>query len=376
MVLPRVRPIFVKEFRQIARDRRTLGVLLVIPAFMLVMFGYALNFDVKHLGLAVCDLDRSRASREFVRGFLHSEYFNLKADLSDPRQIDDLMGRERVRVAIVIPPDFSNRLHSGRQVDVQVIVDGANASAASTAVGYAVAEIQDYSGRILATTWARSGSSGTLSPIDYRPRIWYNPDLRSARFLVPGLIGFILMITAVISTAMSVVREKEQGTMEQIIVSPIRPVELILGKTLPYVVISLAAAALILLASYLLFDVVVKGSYLLLFVVTLIFLAAGLGLGLLISTIADSQQVAFQMATLVTLLPTFLLSGFVFPIRNMPVPVQVITHIVPARYYLVALRGIILKGVGLSAFYDQVLYLAAFACLTLGVSSARMRRQL
>ncbi len=376
MTLARIRPIVIKEFRQIVRDRRTLGVLLLVPAFMLVMFGYALNFDVRHLYLAVCDQDRSRTSRTFVEGFLHSEYFDLKAVLSDAREIDALMGKEKIRVALIIPPDFSERLLSGREVGVQVIVDGVNASTATTAVGYVNAVIQDYSAKVLVSAWRRAGGSDLMTPVDYRPRIWYNPELRSAKFLVPGLIGFILMITTVISTALSVVREKEQGTMEQIVVSPIRPVELILGKTLPYALISLVATALILLASYALFGVVVRGSLLLLFLVTLIFLCGGLGLGLMISTVADSQQVAFQMAVLATVLPTFLLSGFVFPIRNMPVPVQIITHVVPSRYFLVALRGIILKGVGLSAFYDQVLFLLGYAALTLGLSAVRMRKAL
>ena len=373
-MFPRIRPIVIKEFRQIIRDRRTLGVLLLVPAFMLVMFGYALNFDVRHLYLAVCDQDRSRTSREFVEGFLHSEYFDLKAVLSDARAIDALMGEEKVRVALVIPPDFSERLLAGREAGVQVIVDGANASTATTAVGYVNAVIQDYSTKVLVSAWRRAGGADLLTPVDYRPRIWYNPELRSAKFLVPGLIGFILMITTVISTALSIVREKEQGTMEQIAVSPIRPVELILGKTLPYAVISLVGTVIILLASYALFGIVVRGSLLLLFLVTFIFLCGGLGLGLLISTVADSQQVAFQMAVLATMLPTFLLSGFVFPIRNMPVPVRIITHVVPARYFLVALRGIILKGVGLSAFYDQVLFLLGYAALTLGLSAVRMRK--
>lgn len=370
----RIRPIVIKEFRQISRDKRTLGVLLLVPAFMLVMFGYALNFDVKHVSLAIYDGEGSRASRAFAESLLHSEYFDLKYRLKDVREIDDLMGEEKVRVALVIPQDFSKRLLAGREAIVQVIVDGANANAAATAVGYVNAMVQDYSTKLSVRARMRAGHSDVPVPIDYRPRVWYNPELKSAKFLVPGLIGFILMITAVISTALSVVREKEQGTIEQIIVSPIRPVELILGKTIPYILLSLVATAIILLVSFYLFDVVVRGSVLLLFGVTLLFLAGALGLGLLISTVADSQQVAFQMATLVTMLPTFLLSGFVFPIRNMPLPVQVITYIVPARYFLSALRSIILKGVGLSAFWDQMLFLLAFAVLTLGISSARLRR--
>jgi len=357
------------------RDKRSLGVLLLIPAFMLIMFGYALNFDVKHTSLAIYDEDKSQMSRDFVENFLHSEYFDLKYYLNSAREIDELMGEESVRVAVVVPQDFSERLLAGREAIVQVIVDGANSNAAVTAIGYVNAIVQNYSTKTLTNALMRIGQSGLSMPIDYRPRVWYNPELRSAKFLVPGLIVFILMITTVISTSLSVVREKERGTMEQIIVSPIKPVELILGKTIPYIFISLIATVVILLVSYFLFDVVIKGSYLLLFIVTLIFLTGGLGLGLLISSIAETQQLAFMLAVIVTALPTFILSGFVFPIRNMPVVIQAITYLIPARYFLVVLRSIILKGVGLSAFWDQVLFLIAFAALAITASSVRMRKR-
>jgi len=374
-MLSRIKPIIIKEFRQVVRDKRSLGVLLLIPAFMLIMFGYALNFDVKHTSLAIYDEDKSQMSRDFVENFLHSEYFDLKYYLNSAREIDELMGEESVRVAVVVPQDFSERLLAGREAIVQVIVDGANSNAAVTAIGYVNAIVQNYSTKTLTNALMRIGQSGLSMPIDYRPRVWYNPELRSAKFLVPGLIVFILMITTVISTSLSVVREKERGTMEQIIVSPIKPVELILGKTIPYIFISLIATVVILLVSYFLFDVVIKGSYLLLFIVTLIFLTGGLGLGLLISSIAETQQLAFMLAVIVTALPTFILSGFVFPIRNMPVVIQAITYLIPARYFLVVLRSIILKGVGLSAFWDQVLFLIAFAALAITASSVRMRKR-
>ena len=212
-------------------------------------------------------------------------------------------------------------------------------------------------------------------PIDYRPRVWYNPELRSAKFLVPGLIAFILMVTAVISTSLSVVRESEKNTIEQIIVSRARPIEFIVGKTIPFMIISFIATLVILIASYILFDVAVKGSLLLLLGITLIFLTGCLGLGLLISTVAETQQVAFILAVILTMLPTFLLSGFVFPIRNMPVVIQAITYLIPARYFLVVLRSLILKGVGLGAFYSDVLFLVAFAAIVLAVSAARMKKR-
>ena len=374
-MFPRIYSIVKKEFRQVSRDKRTLGILVAVPAFMIVMFGYALNFDVKHTTLALYDEERSDESRAFIREFLHSEYFDFKTILRDKGEIDPLLGRERCRIVVVIPKDFSHHLKSGEESPIQVIVDGANSNAATTAIGYVMAITEEYSTRIVLETLQRSGRGDMTMPIDYRPRVWYNPELRSAKFLVPGLVAFILMVTAVISTSLSVVRESEKNTIEQIIVSRARPIEFIIGKTLPFMVISFAATIIILVTSYILFDVEIKGSIPLLFAITLIFLAGCLGLGLLISTIAETQQVAFLLAVILTMLPTFLLSGFVFPIRNMPVVIQAITYFIPARYFLVVLRSIILKGVGIQAFYSDVLFLAAFAVLVLSVSAVRMKRR-
>ena len=371
----RILAIALKEFKQVARDKRTLGILVIIPAFMIVMFGYALNFDVKHTSLAVYDEDKSNESREFVRSFLHSEYFDLKYELDSKDEIDKLLGNEMCRMVLVIPGDFSNHLKGGETAPVQVIVDGANSNAAATAIGYVDAITEDYSTKIVLQSLERGGRTHMTMPIDYRPRVWFNPELRSAKFLVPGLIAFILMVTAVVSTSLSVVREKERNTLEQIIVSDARPFEFIVGKTVPYIVISFSATIIILLVSFLLFDVVIKGSILLLLGITLIFLTGCLGLGLLISTVAETQQVAFILAIILTMLPTFLLSGFVFPIRNMPAVIQAITYFIPARYFLVVLRSIILKGAGIGAFYTEVLFLVAFAAIAIGVSSVRIKKQ-
>jgi ABC-2 type transport system permease protein len=218
------------------------------------------------------------------------------------------------------------------------------------------------------------GRQNMSMPIDFQPRVWYNPELESAKFLVPGLIAFILMVTAVISTALAIVRERELGTMEQLMVSPIRPLELILGKTIPYTIISLIATVTILFLGYILFDVSIKGSVVLLALVTFVFLIGSLGMGILISTLVETQQLAFMIAVFVSMLPTFILSGFVFPIRNMPVIIQAITYALPARYFLVALRAIILKGAGLSAFWDQALILVFYAFIMIGISSLRMRK--
>ncbi|MFZ2053688.1 MAG: ABC transporter permease [Candidatus Aminicenantales bacterium] len=371
----RIQPVVKKEFRQIVRDKRSLGLLLVLPAFLLIMYGYALNFDVKHLSLAVFDQEKSQRSRDFLDRFRHTEYFDLKHDLTDMKQIDDLMGKGKVQVALVVPRDFSRSLIAGRETPVQVIIDGEETGIAGTAIGYINAIVQGYSTRFVVEVLAKGGKD--FSPaIEFRPRVWFNPELRSARFLVPGLMAFVLMITVVISTAFSVVREIERGSIEQIIVSPLRPHELIIGKIIPYVLISLFSAHSVLLFGDLLFDVSVKGSYAWLLTGILLFLVCGLGLGLLISTIASTQQVAFMLAVITTMLPTFILSGFIFPIRNMPAVIQAVSYLIPARYFLVILRSIMLKGVGLGAFGRELAFLAGFGVLTLILSSARMAKTL
>ena len=370
----RIRPIIRKELRQIVRDRRSLGVLLAVPAAMLILFGYALNYDVKHVPLAIFDQDRTTTSRELTDGFLHTEYFDKVATLSSDRQIDSMLVKQIARAVLVIPVDFEKDLRANRAVEVQVIVDGSNATNATAAAGYLQAMSQDYSTKITLQALARSGLSKAELPIDYRARVWYNPELTSPKFLVTGLIGFILMISTVVSTSLSIVREREKGTMEQIIVSPIHPMELIIGKTMPYVVISLISTSLVLFTGYLLFDVVIRGSIILLFLESLIFIFCGLGLGLWVSSVSERQEDAFQLATLVSLLPTFMLSGFTFPIRNMPVVIQAITYINPARYFLWILRAVILRGAGLDVFWKETLFMVIFASVMTIISWNKMKK--
>ncbi len=371
----RIKPIIKKEIRQISRDRRTLAVLIFQPVFLLVMFGYALNFDVRHIAIAVYDEDKTEASRDFLNSFLHSEYFDLKYYLSSQSEINAMLDERKVWVVMVIPKNFSQKFLSGQEAKVQILVDGSNASQATTVAAYTNALVQSYSIKVLSDLFLRKRGMTLALPVDFRPRVWYNPELKSVKFLIPGLMAFILTITAVISTSLSVVREKERGTMEQIMVSPVKPVELIIGKTIPYVFMSLLTAYMILGIGYLLFDVVVKGSQFQLFFITLLYLFIALGAGLFISTLADTQQVAFQLSTIFGMLPTFLLSGFVFPIRNMPFAIQLVTMIVPARYFLVALRSIILKGSGIGAFWHQVVFLIVFGILINALSWVRMRKK-
>ena len=369
-----LRPVIKKEFRQIRRDARSLMFMVFLPAFMLLLFGYALNFDVKHIPLAVVDQDGSRASRDLVDKFRTTEHFDLRAVLPKTAAIDPIMAREDIRTALVIPARFGEDLLAGRSPSVQVLVDGSNAMSGTTAAGYAGAILQSYSQRITLAALERRGLADVVLPVDPEVRIWYNPELRSAMFLVPGLMAFILMVIVTVSTAFSVVREKERGTMDQIRVSSIRPLELILGKIIPYVLISLGSAHLVLLLGQVLFGVGIRGSYPLLLLAMVLFVIGALGQGLLISSITRTQQVAFLLAVLTTMLPTFILSGFVFPIRNMPPVVQAVTYLVPSRYFLAALRAIILKGAGIPAIWDQVLFLTGFAALSIGASAARLGR--
>ena len=360
-----------KEFRQIARDRRSLMVLLFVPAFFLLLYGYALSFDVQNIQLAVHDSDRSQASRELINAFVESGYFQLAADVSSRQEYEDMIDRGEARAALVIPPGLQRDLLTGHRVPVQVIINGDNSNTATTVMGYALRVLQTASSQYQPQALVRTGAQ----PVAVESRVWYNPQLRSALFLIPGLIAYIGMISAVISTSLSVVREKERGTMEQVRMAPLGTGAYIVGKTLPYFVISLATSMFIILASMVLFRLPMNGSWLLLVLSLSLYLAGALGLGLMISTVAESQQVAFQIAVLASFLPTMMLSGFVFPIASMPAPIRAITYVVPARYFVVALRSIVLKGADLSVFWIDVVALAVYATFMLTLASRRLARQ-
>ena len=362
----------VKEFRQIARDRRTLMILLFVPAFFLLLYGYALNFDIRNIRLAVEDNDRSSTSREVVSAFVNSGYFDLVATISSDADIVRLLDRGDARAVLVIPAGFGRDARNAHATSVQLIVNGDNANTATTVVGYAVGLVGALSTRY--EVQARLASPvGPL--VRTEPRIWYNPELRSTLFLVPGLIAYFAMITAVVSTALSIVREKEVGTMEQVRMSPVGPLAYVIGKTVPYFVVSLVSAMAIIGASMLLFDLPMRGSWPLLVASVSLFLVGALGFGVLISTIAETQQVAFQVAILTSYLPTFMLSGFIFPISSMPGPLQIVTYAVPARYFLTVLRAIVLKGVGAAAFWEELAALGIFAAMILALASLRLRRE-
>jgi ABC-2 type transport system permease protein len=360
-----------KEFRQIGRDRRTLAVQLFFPMFLLVMYGYALNFDIRHVRLAVDDRDHSTESRALISAFVNSGYFDLVASVRDD-EIAALLDRNEARAVLVIPEDLGRDVESGRPSAVQVLLNGDNANTATTVMGYSLTIVSSYS-----TSLVSKGLAGgsTVAPLSVVPRVWYNPELRSTLFLVPGLIAYIAMLMAVISTALSVVREKERGTMEQIRMAPIGPAPYLIGKSLPYFFIALASSVLVLVVAMVLFGVPVRGSWLLLLVATSLFLAGALGLGLLVSSIADTQQLAFQIAMLASYLPTLILSGFIFPISSMPKALQIVTYGVSARYFVLALRGIMLKGAGAAVLAPQLVALTLYAIVVLGLASVRLSRE-
>jgi ABC-2 type transport system permease protein len=361
-----------KEMHQIVRDRRTLLILLFVPVFFLLVYGYALNFDIRHVRVAVQDNDRSTVSRDVISAFVNSGYFDLYGEAATDEAILRIVDRNQARAVLVIPARFGADVASGRPTSLQFIVNGDNANTATTVVGYANSLIGATSSRY--EMQARLGSpTGPLLSVE--PRVFYNPELRSALFLVPGLIAYIAMLTAVVSTALSIVREKEAGTMEQVRMAPIGPVPYILGKTAPYFVVSLVSAMSIVFAAMVMFDMPMRGSWPVLLAVVALFLVGALGFGLLISSVAETQQVAFQLALLTSFLPTLMLSGFIFPISSMPAFLQVVTRIVPARYFLVALRGIVLKGTGPASFPGDLVALGVFAVVILGLASLRLRRQ-
>jgi ABC-2 type transport system permease protein len=359
--------VYRKELRQIRRDRRTLLILVFVPAFFLLLYGYALNWDIRHVALAVQDRDATPESRALVSAFVNSSYFDRVADVYSPAEVDRLLDDNVARAVLVIPEGFGRDLQRGSGPQVQVIISGDNANTATTVMGYAA--------NIIRTAGAAAAPTVRQPPISVEPRIWYNPELRSTLFLVPGLIAYILMITAVISTALSIVREKESGTIEQVRMAPIGTFPFVVGKSIPYFFISLASAALIILAAMVLFGLPMRGNWVSLLVALSLFIAGALGTGLLISTAAENQQVAFQAAMLSSFLPTLMLSGFIFPISSMPQALQLVTYIVPARYFLIALRGIVLKGTALWLLWPQMLALCIYALVMLTLASIRLSRE-
>ena len=358
----------VKEFLQLKRDWRTALALLGMPVLLLLIYGYALSFDVTDIRLGVVDQSRTRASREMVQSFLKSGFFVQRAMVDDTRPLDGLFATETIQAALVIPSDFASEISARRPTSILFVLDGSDSQMANTVLGYAR--------QIVASQTANVYGIEIETAYQVDPLVWYNPDLKSSIFLIPGLLAFILMVSSVIATSLAIVREKERGTMESLRATPIRAIELLLGKAIPYLIIGSVSAAGSLLLAWFLFEVPIRGSLLWLAAVTVLFLAGGLGWGIFISTIAETQQLAFQLSLLSSMLPTLLLSGFIFPISSMPKALQFVTLIFPARYYISALRSIILKGVGPEMWWMQAVALIVYGLIVLTLATIRMVRSL
>lgn len=364
-----------KEVRQLKRDYRLLFVIFFFPVFLLVIFGYAINFDVKHIKLAVYDKEKSELSRELINSLQNSKYFDIVYYINDINEADNLLDQKSAQCVLVIPEDFSRKIFSRQNVTLQYLIDGVDGNTAAIIKNYVSMATFDMSNNIAQEVYTRLGIK-SYKPIDIEPIFWYNPSLQTTTFLVPGLISMILLITSVISISLTLVREKERGTQEQLNISQLNSFELLIGKILPYLSIALINAAFILIASYILFGVEVKGSFTELILTTLLFLFASASLGIFISVVSDSQQIAFTLGTFISLLPSVILSGFIFPIDNMPWAVQIITNITPAKFFIVILRNIMLKGVGYESYFMQIIYLLIFAMFLLTLATIISRRKL
>jgi len=372
-MLSKIFSISKKEFWQIGRDKRTLMIIFILPVSLLILFGYAITLDINMIKLGVYDKDRTEESRDFINGFIGSSYFNIISYANSDAEVNELLDRGKVQCVMVVPVNFSKDLAGKRNVKVQFLIDGVDANTASIILNYVNAATRFYSTNFTKEFLDLKGVK-PYQPVNADTQFWYNKDLDTTQFFIPGLIAMLLIIISVILTSISLVREKEMGTLEQIRVSPVTSLELIFGKIIPYLIISLLIAYSILFIGYILFGIVIKGSHLFLFLGTICYLMATLSMGVLISTIADSQQVAFQMAMLLSQLPTVVLSGFVFPIESMPWPIQILTNITPAKFYIIILRDILIKGVGFEAYKMQMVYLIIFATILITIAVVKTKK--
>ena len=377
-MIRRIWTIMRKEFIEIWRDPRSLGFVLSMPVLMLMLYGYGISSDVKRVPLVVYDRDRTPAARELLRRFTSTEYFVVTARVDGLRELRLAIDQGQAKVGLLIPEDFGKNLSAGRPASIQFVVDGSDSNTANIAIGNisAIGRSTELFPRDLRPQVYLAPKHTNLEPIELRTWIWYNPELKSSNFLVPGLTAVILMMLAAILTSLTVAREWERGTMEGLIASPLHAHELMIGKILPYVVIGVVDVVFILLVAVFWFRVPLRGNLSLLMVSSTIFLLGALGIGLFISAATKNQQVAFQLSLLATMLPSLLLSGFFYPIENMPPILRAVTYLIPARYFLVVIRGIFLKGVGLNVLWQELLFLSAFAIFMLVASSAKFKKRL
>ena len=368
MKLQRIKAIAKKELIQIWRDPFSLAMAFLMPVILLFIYGYAITFDIDKISTVVFDMDKSSLSREFVNQFHESGYFRVNSYVESYKAIDPYLDSGRARVAIVIPEDFSKNIQKGYAAQVEVLIDGSDSNTATIAQGYALAITEGFSRRIRGTP---------VTPlIDSRSRVWYNNELKSRNFIIPGLIAIIMSVIIALLTSLTIAREWDRGTMEQLISTPVKTPELILGKLIPYFLIGFADTILTILMSTLLFHVPLRGSVTLLLVLSGVFLFGGLSFGILISITGRTQLAASQAALITSFLPAFMLSGFLFSISNMPKPLQIVTYFIPARYFVTILKGIFLKGSTLKVLLPEALLLSLFAVLIFVAANRKFRKRI
>ena len=371
----RLLSIIRKEFIQIFRDPRTLGLILVMPIVQMFLLGYAATTDVRNVPLAVWDQSRTSESRALLDAFKAADYFTITYEIQSHSEIATLIERGDVRAALIIPPDYNERLLEGN-AQVSMILDGSDASVGSTALSTAKLVGQSYAVKILTEQAARQGrASAVRVPLEVRTQVWYNPDLVSAYFMIPGMIGMILYFITALLTATAIVRERERGTIEQLIVTPIRSWELVVGKVLPYVILGFLDTIEVLILGHFWFKVPVRSDLGLLFGASGLLLLSSLGIGLFASTVANTQQEAF-LTVMFTMLPSIFVSGFFFPIEAMPKFLQLVSYAIPLRYFLVIIRALLLKGVGASAIQTELIALALFGVGIMTAAALRFRKRL
>ena len=376
MSIRRIRAMAKKEFLHMRRDIRSLILTLFVPLMMIFLFGYALSLDVDRIPTLVLDRDGTPNSRDLISRLADSRYFDVERYIDRMSDIDTALAKSEALVAMVIPEGFGSKVKQGVEAPVQFVFDGTDSNTASIGIGYVKAVVTGLDMSIQAARIERAGLKMADMPIDARIRVWYNPEMKSRNFIVPGLTAVIMMAICALMTALTITRERETGTMEQLISTPITSGELILGKLLPYVGVGMADMALVVGAGVVVFGVPFRGSYLDLFAASLLFLVGVLGWGLLISAVAKTQIQASQIAMISAFLPSFLLSGFIYPIDNMPLVLQVITHVVPARYFVEIMRGLFLQGVRLDTLWPEVLALCIYSVIVLNLAVKRFKKRL
>lgn len=374
-MISRLSSLIRKEFIQILRDPRTLALVIVIPIIQLFLLGYAATNDIRNVSMAVFDQDRSAASQRLLDAYRNADYFRIDFDVRSEEELRNLIDQGRARVGIIIPPDFGARVEGGETARVAFVLDGSDPTVGSTALSAAQLIGSQHSAEIQRDRLSAAPASAAAPPIEVRTQVWYNPDLVSAYFMVPGVIGMILFSITAILTANAIVRERERGTIEQLIVTPIRSWELVVGKLTPYVLLALFNTLEVLALGSLLFDVPMRGSLLMILLLSSLFVTSGLGIGLFVSAIANTQQEA-MLTVFMTLLPSVFLSGFFFPLQAMPTALQWISYAIPLRYYLVIIRSLLIKGVGAAAIQSEINALAAFGLVIMTLAALRFRKRL